>query len=144
MWFTLQWSVSHVTADGSLMFDPTGGTQGSEGFDGGGAFFIEGVLEELDAPGEWHFDPATRQLYYASNSSTGEAPGDGELEAVQAEVLVNITGSKALPVRNVTLSGLVIRDTAPTFLAQHELPSGGDWGLVHSAAVFVRHFPGRF
>jgi hypothetical protein len=31
-----------------------GGTQASEGFDGGGAFFIENVLEELDFPSEWY------------------------------------------------------------------------------------------
>jgi hypothetical protein len=49
MWFTLQWEVESVHADGSWHFDPHGGTQGSEGFDGGGAFFIENVLEELDS-----------------------------------------------------------------------------------------------
>ena len=34
--------------------------------------------------------------------------------------------------------GITLRDTAPSFLTQHELPSGGDWGLVHSAAVYAR------
>ena len=141
LWFTLQWSVSNVTVDGSFMFDPSGGTQGSEGFDGGGPFFIEGVLEELDVGTEWHFDSNTRQLYYASNSSTGAPPGLSGgaemLEVVRTKVLVNISGTMARPVRNVTLQGLVFRDTAPTFLDRHELPSGGDWGLVHSAAVFA-------
>ena len=139
LWFTLQMEVTHIDADGALVFDPTGGTQGSEGFDGGGPFFIENVLEEVDAPLEWYFDAPAQRLYFASNSSTGAPPTDADqLEAVQAEVLVNITGSQAAPVLNVTFSGITLRDTAPTFLTPHELPSGGDWGLVHTAAVYAR------
>ena len=44
---------------------------------------------------EWYFDAAAQKLYFASNSSSGAAPSDAaQLEAVQAEVLVNITGSQ--------------------------------------------------
>ena len=98
-----------------------------------------GVLEELDAPSEWYFNATSRLLYYASNSTAGAAPDETvAMDAVQAEVLVNISGTKEAPVKNVTLSGIIIRDAAATFLQQHELPSGGDWGLVHSAAVYAR------
>lgn len=100
------------------------------------------MLEELDSPSEWYFDASSQQLYYASNATSGAAPTDPSsavtMDAVQAEVLVNITGTKATPVKNVTLRGVVLRDTAATFLQQHELPSAGDWGLVHSAAIYAQ------
>ena len=41
------------------------------------------------------------------------------------------------PVRDVSLSGLLFRDTASTFMDPHGLPSGGDWGLQRSAAVYM-------
>ena len=43
LWFTLQWAVDSMDAAGSLLFDRTGGTQGAEGFAGGGPFYIEGT-----------------------------------------------------------------------------------------------------
>jgi hypothetical protein len=55
---------------------------------------------------------------------------------------VNITGTKEDPVINMTLSGIGIKDAAPTFLAQHDLASGGDWGLVSSAAVYAQSTEG--
>ena len=87
------------------------------------------------AGGEWYFDSRERQLYYVSNETDGQPPGDGELEAVVAESLVVVRGSKAAPVRNFTLANISLQDTAATFLTSHENPSGGDWGLVHTAAV---------
>ena len=41
------------------------------------------------------------------------------------------------PVRDITLSGLTIRHTAPTFMERYEVPSAGDWALHRGAAVFV-------
>ena len=37
----------------------------------------------------------------------------------------------------VTLRGLTITATAPTFLDSYECPSGGDWSIHRGAAVFV-------
>ena len=81
------------------------------------------MFEELDSPSEWYFDETSHQLYYASNATSGASPTDPRgavtMDAVQAEVLVNITGTKATPVKNVTLSGIILRDAAATFLQQH-------------------------
>ena len=87
------------------------------------------------AGGEWYFDSRERQLYYVSDETDGRPPADGELEAVVAESLVVVRGSKAAPVRNFKLANISLQDTAATFLTPHENPSGGDWGLVHTAAV---------
>ena len=44
-----------------------GGNQGGEGASDAGEWYVEGVLEELDAPGEWHYDGAARnQLFKMS------------------------------------------------------------------------------
>ena len=42
------------------------------------------------------------------------------------------------PVTGVSLIGLEFRDAAPTYLEPHGMPSGGDWALQRTAAVFVQ------
>jgi hypothetical protein len=79
------------------------------------------VLEELDAANEFYHDEVNGILYYAPNASgtTGAAPQppvDGDLVAVLGKIVVYVNGSHALPVRNVSLHGLVIRDAAPTYM----------------------------
>ena len=62
-------------------------------------FFIENVLDELDAPGEWFYDAAGKKLYLWHNA-TG-APADASVEVTQLPVLVNQTGTKQNPVVGV-------------------------------------------
>ena len=45
--------------------------------------------------------------------------------AVCVQVLFNISGTQANPVKGVTLSGLNFRDTAYTYMDPHGMPSGG-------------------
>ena len=49
-----------------------------------------------------------------------------------------MTGLQAAPVWNVSLVDLVFRDAAPTFLDRHDVPSQGDWALVHTATVVAK------
>jgi len=42
-----------------------------------------------------------------------------------------------MPARNVTVSGLTLRHSASTFLAQYEVPSGGDWAAHRGGMVVV-------
>ena len=44
----------------------------------------------------------------------------------------------AKPVRGFTLRGVVLRDTRLTYLDPHGMPSGGDWALQRSGAVFLQ------
>jgi hypothetical protein len=96
------------------------------------------VLEELDQAGEYYWNASSNTLFFASNSTDGAAPQDGELEVILAEVLVNVSGTQTKPARSVSLIDVTIRDAGPSFLTPHELPSGGDWGLVHTAAVVAQ------
>ncbi len=35
------------------------------------------------------------------------------------------------------MQGLTVRHAAPTYVADYEMPSGGDWSLHRGAAVFL-------
>eukprot|EP01045_Picozoa_sp_COSAG04_P026976 COSAG04_NODE_3857_length_2468_cov_2.629802_2_plen_79_part_00 len=43
----------------------------------------------------------------------------------------------AAPARNITIARIGFRDSSPTFLEPHGIPSGGDWSLQRTAAVFL-------
>ena len=115
-----------------------GGFQGGEGVTDGEAWYIENVLEEIDMPREWFYDEGSQRLYYKPNgtdtASAGPSPTDGFV-ATSLEVLINISGTMAAPVRNVRIEGLVLRDTVYTYLEPHGLPSGGDWALQRQGAI---------
>lgn len=124
-----------------------GGFQGGEGISPDGSnlnlsnWYIENVMEELDSPREWFFNQSTRTLYYKPNASapgtTDPATGlpTGDFVMTGTKVLINATGSQADPVVNVSIGGLVLRDTAYTYMDPHGLPSGGDWALQKQGAI---------
>mmetsp|Transcript_29880 Transcript_29880/g.95178 ORF Transcript_29880/g.95178 Transcript_29880/m.95178 type:complete len:466 (-) Transcript_29880:243-1640(-) len=114
-----------------------GGFQGARGATAGGDWFVENLFEELDAPGEFYFEPAAGRLYVFHNGSG--APG-AEAEAVVPvlRVLFNITGTQWQPVRDVTVSDISFRSSRYTYLDPHGVPSGGDWALDRVAAVFLQ------
>jgi hypothetical protein len=105
---------------------------------GSGPWFVANVREELDAPGEYWFDPAARKLYVFYNASAGTAPPpEWRLVASQLEVLFNATGSPQRPVRDLALHGLGVRDQRHGLLQRWEDPSGGDWGLRRAGALHL-------
>eukprot|EP00051_Salpingoeca_urceolata_P027355 m.481138 g.481138 ORF g.481138 m.481138 type:complete len:908 (+) comp22057_c0_seq1:176-2899(+) len=110
-----------------------GGFQGGRGNPGGGQWFIENVREELDVPGEFFHDLKAGTLLYVGNGTTRPS---GEFEANTLKTLFRVQGSQSDPVRNVTLSDLTFTGTAYTYMDPHSPPSGGDWSLQRSAALF--------
>jgi hypothetical protein len=91
-----------------------------------GSWFIEGVREELDSVGEWHWDAPTRTLsYYAS--AAGTPPTD--LVAAKLQTILSVRGSKDTPVKGVTIKGVGFRDAASVLMERWGVPSGGDWAL---------------
>lgn len=108
-----------------------------------GDWFVEGVLEELDIPGEWHFDPASRVLHYWPNSTAtaGAAHPVEDLVVPQIQTLVRIDGSAdaaadaAATAEGVSFTGIGFRDSVATYMApEWSAPSGGDWSLYHGGA----------
>jgi len=101
-----------------------------------GSWYVENVKEELDRPGEFFFDSATRELWVLFNTTDVE-PYLREKKAFrliipELSTLLFIDGAD-----NVTLSNIGFRDTQPTFLRKHGVPSGGDWSLYKGGAVIL-------
>eukprot|EP01043_Picozoa_sp_COSAG02_P007489 COSAG02_NODE_224_length_28285_cov_39.533066_18_plen_112_part_00 len=92
----------------------------------------QNVFEELDSAREWIFNETTHTLYYRPNfTDTGtvdESTGlpTGNFSATSSKVLFNFTGNQSHPVRNITISGLIMCDTSYTYMDPHGLPSGGE------------------
>jgi hypothetical protein len=99
-------------------------------------FFVENVRELCDSPREWFFDEAQRTLYYRPVDNSTD-PSTLEFVAAVSASVVQVRGSAAEPVRDVSLSGFTVAHTAPTFMEKYEVPSGGDWSLHRNAAVFI-------
>jgi len=135
-WFSQMWRITEFIADNTtLLFDPTTGGQGGEGETTSGQWWIENVLEECDDAHEWFFDEKTSKLYFFFNST---APAEFDFVATNAKVLFNMTGTMQTPVKDVTIQGVTMRDTRITYLDPHGMPSGGDWALQRSGAVFMQ------
>jgi len=161
-WFTNMFEVASSDASGSVTFATAesygvkhvkGGWQGGRGwqvndsvihdpegqyFVGANKWMIENVFEALDEPNEWFFDTKERKLYLIPNTTTaGPPPADMQYVAVVLETLISINGTKAMPVRNVTVQGITFRDAADITMRPWGVPSGGDWGLYRGGAIFI-------
>merc|ERR1719461_2791 len=74
-------------------------------------------------------------LYYYANGT--ETPDTLKFEATNLKVLVNYTGTMNKPVENQKIRGMTMRDTQYTYLDPHGMPSGGDWGLERTGAIYL-------
>lgn len=101
----------------------------------GGPWFVENVVEELTVPGEWFFDPDSRQLFVHPNG-TAESLRSG-LEAVRLETLLRVEGSPDQAVQHLVLRGLQFEHTSTTFLQPYVMPSGGDYRIFNGGAVVL-------
>ena len=135
-WYSNQYRVgSQDTVKKTLSFD-LGGFQGGEGEGSSAEWYIENVLEELDWENEWFYDEEAQKLYYFHNSTTQTPPPASTVfEAVTTKILYSYNGTQAKPVKDVSLKGITLRDTAYTYLDPHGSPSGGDWSLQKQGAI---------
>ena len=64
-----------------------GGFQECRGSSRGGAFFVENVLEELDAPGEYFYDKVNKKLYLYPNGTISDVK---TIHIAQQENLIEV------------------------------------------------------
>ena len=93
---------------------------------------------QLDIENEWYFNESTRTLFYHLPNSTSVSDlAKVAFEVANLKHMIRIVGNRSTPVRNLTLQGLGIKDSALTYMDGHEMVSGGDWSLPRSGAVFI-------
>jgi hypothetical protein len=95
--------------------------------------YVENILEELDAPGEWFHNAKTATLYYKPPEGVDLAKAT--VEVVRLRHLVEFNGSEQKPVRNVTLRGFTFRHAARTFMDVKEPLLRSDWTIYRGGAV---------
>jgi len=137
-WFSLHAKVAAYTPANGTIALGWGSFQGAEGSAAGGDFFVEHVLEELDAPNEFFLDARGQRLYYITNASDMAAPPPAqgfEFPLLEELIVVGGAADGSAPVANISFVGLRFTGAAPIFLAPHGTPSGGDWALARFGAL---------
>ena len=133
-WYSWMFEVNGTTPDGNFTFG-RGGNQGGEGADTAAEWWIENVLEELDAPNEFFYDKSSGELHFYYNG-TGPTPPAAVVVPTLIDML-QIKGTQASPVTNISLLGLKITANRPSFMEPRANPSGGDWALERRGAILV-------
>eukprot|EP00041_Stephanoeca_diplocostata_P027514 m.757752 g.757752 ORF g.757752 m.757752 type:complete len:945 (+) comp23189_c0_seq1:37-2871(+) len=146
-WFVNMYDIVDHDRDAGVLTFGKGGFQGGRGWQLNGTsgaidpsppFFIENVFEELDIGTEFFYNTSERVLYVFYNATSGDKPPAAlQFVATRLRRLVEVVGSKAAPVTNVTLRGVGFRDTHYTYMDPWGVPSGGDWSLHRGGAVFL-------
>ena len=134
-----------VNGSGGTIHVGRGGFQGARG-SSGSDWFVANLLQELDDPREFYYDRHAAMLYVVANGTDADAappPATAVYEGLQQATLVHVAGSSmGAPVTGLTLRGLGFRDTAPTYMEPHGVPSGGDWALERYGALFLTNTEG--
>ena len=142
-------SVKFATAESYGWTHPKGGWQGGRGwedtdhspqsspyFGGGGAWHIENFFEALDEENEWFLDAEEQTLYLIPNA-TDMAPAE-EYIAVMLETLISINGTKAQPVKDITISGITFRDAADITMEPWGCRQGGTGDFTEAELSSLR------
>jgi len=120
------------------------GQQGSLAISGND-YFVENIFEELDAPGEFFLQtaqpghqlgPILFLIPPTGVSLDHDAPI--RMEAAVHPRVVQLRGSNDVTfAHDIVLRDVHIVHSAPTYMADYEMPSGGDWSLHRGGAVFL-------
>lgn len=123
-----------------------GWQEGRGGRMGTQPFFVEGVWQALDVPGEWSLNRTSQTLYYYphANETATLVENDGalplEFVAPRLKRLVAIMGqTSSAPATNISIRGVTFAHSATCFLDKYEVPSPGDWSIRREGALFLEN-----
>lgn len=134
LWGDFTWRITGTDAQGGVTME--GGWQNNRGAAAHPTIrFVENILEELDAPGEWFLDATSHTLSYSP--PTGLDLGRATVEATRLRRLVEFRGSEQEPVRHVALRGLTFRHAARTVMDTKEPLLRTDWAIHRGGAIFL-------
>ena len=136
-WGNWQFQVASRDEKSRTIVFKNGGFQEARGCASGKEWYVENIMEELDAPNEWFYNDTNKVLFYYPNGSLPKS-GIGTV----LEQLFTVEGTMDLPVNNISFVNLTFAHTASTFLKGYEVPSGGDWAIHRGGALFAEGVDG--
>ncbi|MGD9329155.1 MAG: PDZ domain-containing protein [Cyclobacteriaceae bacterium] len=98
---------------------------------------VENVFEELDAPGEWYYNPISSTLYLYPYYGTDLQNSVVEISTLKH--LIEIKGSKENPIKSISLQGIRFEHTNRTFMEEYEPLLRSDWMIYRGAAIFLEN-----
>jgi hypothetical protein len=132
-WGSIQIPIEGKGTDGSLRLGAASGINRTV-IPSNSDRFVENILEELDAADEWYLDQKSRWLYF--KPAQGPSPARAGFVAGRLETLIELRGSRSARIHDVTVSGLELRETEPTFFKTTEPLLRSDWMFYRSGAIF--------
>ena len=105
----------------------------------GDRYYVQGLFEELDAPGEWYLDQSTGTLYFWPGTAGDQGSGDqenGEGVTVHVPTLKTIVelgpGTKHVTLQGFTVeccegTAVVLKDTEDCLIASNTIRNVGDY-----------------
>jgi hypothetical protein len=106
-------------------------------------YFFEGKRELLDAPGEWHYDKASKTLYY--HTPKGKTPAGMDIRGKVLTYALEIRDCRHVTVRGLDFFGATMKAIANQDLTVEDVdflyPSYskrvlGDWGPVETTVFY--------
>lgn len=133
LWGDFTWRITGKDTPGGVRLE--GGWQNNRGAAAHAQIrFVEGIFEELDAPGEWFLNAQTHTLYFYPPA--GLDLKNAVVEATRWRTLVEFRGDAAHPVKWINLRGLVFRQAARTVMDTREPLLRSDWAIYRGGAIF--------
>lgn len=97
--------------------------------------FVENIFEELDSPGEWYLDRAKSVLYYYPQE--GEDLKTALVEVSRFKNSIELLGTAALPLKNISLKGLNFVHNERSFMDTKEPLLRSDWTIYRGGALLL-------
>ncbi|MET0242428.1 MAG: right-handed parallel beta-helix repeat-containing protein [Flavitalea sp.] len=134
LWGDMHWIIKGRNPDGTLITE--GGWQNNRPSKMHPLYrMVENIFEELDAEGEWFYDRSKQLLYYKPQTDTDLS--NATIEVVRLKNLIEIKGTEAVPVSNISLKGFTFKHVARTFMLNKEPLLRSDWTVYRGGALFI-------
>jgi hypothetical protein len=100
----------------------------------GDRYFVQNLLAELDAPGEWYLDRATSRLYFFPPVDISQ----GEVRAPLTQALIQMQRARCVTVRGFIIEqcdgdAVTLKDCESCVIGQSVIRNTGKWAVVISA-----------
>jgi hypothetical protein len=136
LWGSLHYRIEGKDAAGNLKYE--GGWQVDRDQPMHGQYrFVEGIFEELDAPGEWFLDEKNAMLYYYPFA--GLKVETATVEIVRLKHLLELRGTESAPLRGLRLANLTFCCTLRTFMETRESLLRSDWRIYRGGALLLEN-----